>query len=271
MTSHTFTASDGLKLAYYVDDFSDPWREADTVLLLHSAMGSSKRFYGMVPALARRFRVVRLDLRGHGQSQVPPAEPALTMDRLVKDVLDLLAHLGLASVHIVGNSAGGYVGQRLAIEHSDKVKCLALFGSTAGLKRSQARDWLPRVAREGLRGFLAATIHERLTGDQPGLIDWFLDEASRNDTAYIGRFIGLMTTLDWYDELGGIKCPTLIVYPGAESVGSTDNYDLMRKAIPDVEVKVYEGLPHNICDMVPDRCAADVLEFIERRLSAAGA
>jgi hypothetical protein len=39
----------------------------------------------------------------------------------------------------------------------------------------------------------------------------------------------------------------------------------MRKAIPDVEVKVYEGLPHNICDMVPDRCAADVVEFIDRR------
>ncbi len=258
-------ASDGIRLAYYVDDFSDPWRKADTVLLLHSAMGSAKRFYGMVPALARRYRVVRLDLRGHGRSQVPPAEPALTMDRLVQDVLELMAHLGVSQVHIVGNSAGGYVGQRLAIEHAAKVKSLALFGSTAGLKRSQAREWLPRVAKEGLRGFLANTIHERLNDDQPGLIEWFLDEASKNDTPYIGRFIGLMTTLDWYDELHRIKCPTLIAYPGAESVGSTGNYDLMRRAIPDVTVKVYEGLPHNICDMVPDRCAADVLQFIESR------
>ncbi len=41
----------------------------------------------------------------------------------------------------------------------------------------------------------------------------------------------------------------------------------MRKAIPDVAVKVYEGLPHNICDMVPDRCAADVLQFIESRFA----
>ena len=95
-------------------------------------------------------------------------------------------------------------------------------------------EWLPRVAKEGLRGFLANTIHERLTNDQPGLIEWFLDEASKNDTPYIGRFIGLMTTLDWYDELHRIECPTLIVYPGAESVGSTDNYDLMRKVSPDV-------------------------------------
>lgn len=260
-----FTASDGIRLAYYVDDFSDPWRNADTMLLLHSAMGSAKRFYGMVPALARHYRVVRLDLRGHGQSQVPSAEPALTMERLVKDVLELMAHLGVAQAHIVGNSAGGYVGQRLAIEHADKVKSLALFGSTAGLKRSQAREWLPRVAKEGLRGFLANTIHERLNDDQPGLIEWFLDEASKNDTPFIGRFIGLMTTLDWYDELHRIKCPTLIVYPGAESVGSTDNYDLMRKAIPNVTVKVYEGLPHNICDMVPDRCAADVLQCLESR------
>ena len=98
------TASDGLRLSYYIDDFSDPWRKADTVLLLHSAMGSSKRFYGMVPALARRFKVVRLDLRGHGQSQVPPGDPPLTMARLVDDVIDLLAHLGdraVARQHVV--------------------------------------------------------------------------------------------------------------------------------------------------------------------------
>jgi pimeloyl-ACP methyl ester carboxylesterase len=260
--------SDGLRLAYYIDDFSDPWREKRTVLMLHSAMGSAHRFYGMVPALARHFRVVRLDLRGHGNSEIPPPEPPLSMKRLVQDTLGLLDHLDVEKVHIVGNSAGGYVAQRLAIEHAARVSSLSLFGSTAGLKRSQAREWLPRVAREGLRNFLAATIEDRFArGSDPGLIKWFLDEASKTDTTFVGRFIGLMTTLDWYDELNRIGCPTLIVYPGAETVGSTANYDLMRAAIPDVEVKVYDGLPHNICDAVPDRCAADVLEFLQRRFS----
>ena len=68
MIPHTFTASDGLKLAYYVDDNTDPWADAPTLLMLHAAMGNAQRFYAWVPMLSRHYRVVRLDLRGHGNS-----------------------------------------------------------------------------------------------------------------------------------------------------------------------------------------------------------
>ena len=61
-----FTASDGLEIAYAVDDFSDPWRAQETLILIHAAMGSSRRLYKWIPALARHFRVVRPDMRGHG-------------------------------------------------------------------------------------------------------------------------------------------------------------------------------------------------------------
>ena len=74
-----------------------------------------------------------------------------------------------------------------------------------------------------------------------------------------------MTTLWWADELPRIKCPTLLVMPGAETVGGTQNYEIMRAKIPDCELITYEGLPHNICDIVPDRCAADILAFLRRR------
>ena len=66
--------SDALRIAYTVDDYTDPWTAAPTVVLLHSAMSSSRRLYAMVPHLARRFRVVRMDLRGHGESDIPRAE-----------------------------------------------------------------------------------------------------------------------------------------------------------------------------------------------------
>ena len=66
-----FAASDGLKLSYLVDDYTDPWRESATLVMLHAAMGSARRFYAWVPHLARDFRVVRLELRGHGDSGVP--------------------------------------------------------------------------------------------------------------------------------------------------------------------------------------------------------
>jgi 3-oxoadipate enol-lactonase len=264
--SAQFNASDGIRLAYYEDDYTDPWAKPPALLLLHAAMGHAKRWYGAVPALARHYHVVRLDLRGHGQSQVPPVNSLLTMERLVRDVRELLAKLGTGPVHIVGNSAGGYVAQNLAMQSPGLVRSLVLFGSTPGLKESQAHTWLPRVAKEGLRNFLAATIEDRFPpGHDPGHVEWFLDEAGKNDTAWIGRFVGLMTMLWWMDELHRIQCPTLLVVPGAETVGHASNYVTMQERMRDAELISYPGLPHNICDIVPERCAADVLAFLHRR------
>jgi hypothetical protein len=56
----------------------------------------------------------------------------------------------------------------------------------------------------------------------------------------------------------------MVVIPGAETVGTVANYDPFRR-LRDVEFRTYAGLPHNICDAVPERCAADVLEFLTRR------
>lgn len=260
-------ASDGLELAYVEDDFTDAWREARPLLLLHAAMGDSLRYSAWIPHLAGRYRVIRMDLRGHGRSAVPPATPALSMRRLVADVRDLMAHLGIASAHFVGNSAGGYVAQNLAMDTPHAVTSLCLFGSTPGLKNSQAATWLPQVERKGIRQFVTETIADRfpLATTHPGRVQWFIDSCAKNDPEFIMRFVRLMTTLDWSDRLAAIRCPTLVVVPGAETVGSTHNYDVMRDTIPDVELVSFEGMPHNICDALPQRCAAEVLRFLDAR------
>ena len=266
---NSFVASDGIRLAYYIDDFTDPWKDAPVLVLLHAAMGSARRYYAWVPRLARHYRVVRLDLRGHGASPVPPPERALALERLVADVAELLDHLDCADAHIVGYSAGGYLGQQLAMTQGERVRSLLLFGSTPGLKKSQAPSWIPQIRAKGLRTFLAETIAERLPMDQvdPGLVEWFLDEAARNDPAYIARFVLLMASYDWSEEVERIRCPTLVVVPGAEPIGSTANYEPFRR-LRDVEMRVYEGAPHNICDAFPERCAADVLDFLSRRFGS---
>src|SRR4051812_39092636 len=145
-----FTTSDGASLAFYIDDFTNPWEHAPTVLLLHAAMGSARRYFGWIPYLARHYRVVRLDLRGHGSSEVPPMEAPLTLERLVADVGDLLDHIGCPAAHVVGNSAGGYLGQQLAMTQPARVQSLCLFGSTPGLKNSQAPSWIPRIQAHGI-------------------------------------------------------------------------------------------------------------------------
>jgi 3-oxoadipate enol-lactonase len=264
-TAH-FRTSDGLSLAYSVDDYTAPWRPAPTLLLLHAAMGSARRYFGWVPYLARDWRVVRLDLRGHGDSQVP-TDRELRLERLVGDVAELLDHLGVEAAHVVGNSAGGYLGQQLAMTAPSRVRSLALYGSTPGLKNSQAPSWIPLIQAKGLRGFLAETIRDRLPPDaDPGLVEWFLDEAAKNDPAYIGKFVLLMASYDWSTEVESIRCPTMVVIPGGETVGSVANYEPFRR-LRDVEFRVYDGMPHNICDAVPDRCAADLREFLKRKFT----
>ena len=65
-------ASDGIRLGYCIDDFTDPWKEAPVLLLLHAAMGSARRYYAWVPPLSRHYRVVRMDLRGHAARRSRP-------------------------------------------------------------------------------------------------------------------------------------------------------------------------------------------------------
>ena len=147
----------------------------------------------------------------------------------------------------------------------ERVRSLLLYGSTPGLKNSQAPSWIPQIRAKGLRGFFEGTIRDRLPADaDPGLVEWFLDEAAKNDPDFIGKFVLLMASYDWSGEVDRIACPTLVVIPGAETVGTIANYDPFRR-LRDVEFRVYDGLPHNICDAVPDRCAADALAFLRQR------
>src|SRR5262245_60737313 len=99
---NTFTASDGLEIAYFLDDYTDPWRPADTVILVHAAMGSSIRFYAWVPHLASDFRVARIDTRGHGATRLA-ASDRLTVERLAQDVVELADHLGARRFHVAGS------------------------------------------------------------------------------------------------------------------------------------------------------------------------
>ena len=140
-----FRTSDGLELACQIDDYSDPWQSADTVVLLHSAMSCAARYFAWIPQLSRHYRAARLDLRGHGQSDVPHTGSPLTVTRLVDDVLEFLDEIVCEKAHFVGASAGGYLCRLMAMGYPDRVASLYLFGSTPGYRQSQIPSWLPRV------------------------------------------------------------------------------------------------------------------------------
>ncbi len=121
------------------------------------------------------------------------------------------------------------------------------------------------VKERGLRKFLADTIHERFDGTaDPKLVEWFLDQAGSNDPAFIARFVLHMTTHDFMDDVGRIRCPTLIVAAGKERIGHASAYDEMHKRIAGSELKLYDTAGHNICDGYPGRCIEELLAFLHR-------
>ena len=261
-----FNAKDGTRLAYYVDDFTAPWTQPDTVLLLHAAMGNSRRWFKWVPPLSRRYRVVRMDLRGHGASQLPKESEPFSLAHLVSDALELLDLLGVKQAHVVGNSAGGYVSQQIAIHHPERVKTLSLYGSTPGLKNSHALTWIPKVKEVGLKKFLADTIDERFDGNaDPALVKWFIEQAGSNDPAFIARFVTHMTTHEFMEDTAKIQCPTLIVAAGKEKIGHASAYDDMNKRIAGSELKLFDTGAHNICDGYADQCLEGLLDFLKRK------
>jgi len=266
----TFTSRDGLKVSYHVDDFTPPWSKPETVLLLHPAMGNSRRWFSWMPTLVQKYRVVRMDLRGHGDSQIPAESDPFSLDLLVQDASQLIDLVGEGAVHVVGNSAGGYVAQKLAIRHPEQVKTLASFGATPGLKHSHAPTWIPKIQEVGLKRFLADTIHERFDENaDPDLVQWFIEQAGSNDPAFIARFVLHMCTHDFMEELVHIKCPTLLVAAGRESIGNADAYTEMQKRIPDCELLHIDTAAHNICDGYPQRCSQYLMDFLAAHTGAA--
>lgn len=271
--AQTFRASDGLELAYRIDDFAPLWREPDTVVLLHAAMGSMTRMRAWVSHLAGFARVVRMDLRGHGSSEIPGPDQ-LDFERVTRDVVDLLDALGLGSAHLAGSSAGGIIAMNVAIEHPGRVRTLASYAAAPGLKVSSGHTdfggWIDALTTEGVYAFLSRTISNRFDLDQvdPRFVEWFLHQSARNDPALLARFVRMMSAVDLSGRVGEIRCPTLIVVPGGDSVQSLEEYELSKSLIPDCRFEVYEGLPHNITDAVPDRCAADLAAFLKSHLDA---
>jgi pimeloyl-ACP methyl ester carboxylesterase len=261
----SFKTSDGLTLRYVIDDYTDPWRQKDTLVMLHAAMGSSRRFYAWVPHLARDFRVVRMDMRGHGESDAPAADQ-LEFARLGQDVIELLDHLGIEAAHLAGSSAGGIIAQSVAIHHPRRVKTLASYAAVPGMKNSKTdrASWLAKISSKGIAGFLRDTIADRIALDrvEPGFVDWFIEESARTDVDALSHFVPMMVGIDLVPELGKISCPVLVVVPGADPILSVDEYRLIEQQIPHCEFVVYEGMPHNTTDEVPDRCAQELKRFL---------
>ena len=123
-----YADNDGVRIAWEVHGPLEPVEEPPTLVLVHG-LGYARAGWGVLPdLLARHVRVVMLDNRGIGASDVPPGPYAAA--EMAGDVVAVLDAAGLRRAHVLGASLGGMVAQEIALAHPDRVQRL-VFGEVA--------------------------------------------------------------------------------------------------------------------------------------------
>ncbi|MGK5445686.1 alpha/beta fold hydrolase [Micromonospora sp. URMC 105] len=166
----TLDSSDGTRLAYHSSGDGDP------LICLPGGPMLASRYLGELGGLAAHRALVRLDLRGTGESAVPADPATYRCDRLVDDVEALRVHLGLDRIDLMGHSAGGSLAVLYAARHPERVGRLALVNPSPRPVGVDVTDQDRREVAELRRGepwFPAAfAAFERIWSGEPTDEDW---------------------------------------------------------------------------------------------------
>ena len=239
----------GLRL-HYLD-----WGTAaePPLILLHGIARHAHTFDHIVPAFTRDYRVIALDMRGHGDSAWSP-EGAYLVEDHVKDLEAVIRELGLTRVTLWGNSTGGRVVQVYAGLHPDMVARLIV--EDVGPERPQniAESFANRVRREAGGWGSEDDLVNQLKTQAPRTPEPILRTYARFGTARRadGRLIwkydpnlvkGFVETALW-QYVSKITSPTLFVIGGASPIVPAETQQRLRTTLPDCEVVVMPGLGH---------------------------
>lgn len=170
---HAIACVNGVRL--YVMLVGD--ERARPLLLLHGFTGSVETWAPFLPAFALQFRVIAVDLLGHGRSDAPEDPERYRMERCVEDLLALLDAYGIAQADVLGYSMGGRVALCLAVAAAERVRALVLESASPGIEdsderraRAAADDALAeQIERDGLEVFVAAWEQQPLFATQARL------------------------------------------------------------------------------------------------------
>jgi Predicted hydrolases or acyltransferases (alpha/beta hydrolase superfamily) len=138
-----YLALDATTQLYYevIDICQGPENNKETLVLLHGGLTSITAWFSQLPFLARRYRVVCLDLRGQGRSTL--GDLPFSYRLFSTDVFRLMDQLQIQRFHIAGWSDGGNTGLIAALDHPERIKSLVTVGSNyhySGLKKTVKKD-----------------------------------------------------------------------------------------------------------------------------------
>ena len=256
---------DTLDMHYEDDNFTDPWKTPETVVLQHCNAGSSRMYYRWAPVVARHYRFIRVDRRGQGQSTVPAPGYSWSLPGFAQDMHTFLDRLGLQQVHLIGEATGSKVSLQYAYDHPERLKSLTLinFDPKTG---DQSRMWEYQKMLEevGVEGWVRKTMVDRFDPSQvdPECIEWHAQEKIRQPQHVSAELLKYSPTVDVTNLLPGIKVPTMLIDAEESVMHPREKTQRLAGLIPDSKVVTINGVSGYVAHAAPERCAEAWLDFV---------
>ena len=264
-----FATSDGARIAYRDEGQGTP------LVLLHGLMAHGGFFREQAP-LARRFRLVTVDLRGHGESST--GDRPATVERLAQDVTELIEALDLGRAigvgwslgatilwHVLTGAAGPHFAGAVVVDMTARVLNDDQWDLGLSAEACEARS--AAIAGD-FAGFAAsagqAIFAQPLAPGRQPLADWAGNEFACNDPALIGALWDSLVDQDVRALLRGIRHPTLIVHGAQSSLYGDDTADHLVDVLPDARAVRFGESGHAPHLEQPDLFNRTLTAFAER-------
>lgn len=266
---HHFTASDGARIAYADDGDGRP------LVLLHGLMAHGG-FFRRQQELSDDFRLISIDLRGHGSSRAPGQRP--TVERLAGDVAELVAHLDLrdaigigwslgASVlwHVLTGPASSRFAGAVIVDMTPRVLndgdwSLGLSEEVCDARAAAIRDDFADFAVTAVGAIFA----QPLDAEGQETAAWAGAEFARNEGAAIGALWASLVGQDLRPRLPAITQPTLVIHGAQSRLYGSDTADYLAAALPDAATIRFDRSGHAPHMEEPDRFNRAIRDFAAR-------
>jgi 3-oxoadipate enol-lactonase len=248
------------------------------VLLVHAFPTSHALWEHQIAALGKRYRLIRPDLRGFGQSPVP--EPPYSMEAFAGDLAALLDRLELDRVNYVGISMGGMIGQVFTLAYPDRVQSLALCMTTSAIPEDTPPEGDPayyicrrlfgraadRAETEGMEPIVAMCLDRWFTpAFQSNPAAQRVGEIVRRNTptGYRGG-VDAMNDFDVTARLGEINGPTLVMPAALDQGTPVSCSETIAARLPDARLEVVDNARHIAIVEQPEACNRHLLAHLDR-------
>ena len=238
-----------------------------TVILIHGLGGTLNIWDPIASVLEHRFSVLRYDLRGHGQSDVPTGDWSL--DDFVRDLEEIFIDETLPHAHLVGFSLGGLIVQQFALSYPERVGQLAILSAVAGrtgTERERVQERLQNLKTGDLE-----------TNIELALERWFSPEFRQNHPERVQKRIAelratspagyfqayrVFVLSDLAEHLSQIQCETLVMTGEHDPGSNVRMARLMHEAIPNSKLDILTNLRHSILVESPQLIAEKLDSFL---------